>query len=112
MLEAQGKVCAATGCENRIGTALEVLGSEGAIHAFICEHTLPVALGNQEKPDCLLCLNCASLKTKADVRRIAKTKRQKLFNETGRSRKRKGRPFEKGKTKWPKRSFSSSRGFK
>lgn len=54
---------------------------------------------------------CHAAKTKADVRRIAKAKRQ--GGETGQAARRakngpqlKGRPFEKSpKRKWPKRPF-------
>lgn len=55
--------------------------------------------------------NCHAAKTKDDVRRIAKAKRQ--GGETGQASRRakngpqlKGRPFEKApKRKWPKRTF-------
>lgn len=48
---------------------------------FVAEHTLPVKLGNASKPDCLLREDCAAEKTRADVRQIAKAKRQ--AGETG-----------------------------
>lgn len=79
MLAAQGGKCATPGCEHP---------------PAIAEHTLPVALGNPEKPDCLLCWPCAKAKTVADVWQIAKAKRQGKFHETGRSRARKGRPLK------------------
>lgn len=45
---------------------------------FIAEHSVPVALGNDQKPDCLLCADCARKKTyglRGDISNIAKVKR-------------------------------------
>lgn len=42
----------------------------------IGEHTLPVALGNPNKPDVLLCGQCAKDKTRTDIRQIRKADRQ------------------------------------
>ncbi len=108
MLDAQSSECAL--CKVKIGRAGDVLAH--GVQPFIAEHSIPVALGNEEKPDCLLCLGCATIKTKKDVTTIAKTKRQKLKHETGRSRKRKSKPFPKRVNQWPKRSFSSRQGSK
>src|SRR3546814_20991589 len=36
---------------------------DGSKIPFIAEHSHPVALGNDQKPDCLLCEPCADLKT-------------------------------------------------
>lgn len=58
---------------------------------FIAEHELPVALGNPNKPDCLLRWDCAKAKTVADVRRIAKAKRQ--AGEKGQRARRERRGF-------------------
>jgi len=69
MLERQGGLCAARDCM-----------SEGP---FIAEHWVPVALGNEEKPDCLLCEACAHKKSfglRGDISNIAKAKR--LSGET------------------------------
>jgi hypothetical protein len=79
MLKAQGGRCATPGCEHP---------------PAIAEHTLPVALGNPEKPDCLLCWPCAKAKTVADVWQIAKAKRQAKYHTTGKGRARKGRPLQ------------------
>lgn len=65
MLAAQGGRCFASHC-----------GSEGP--HFIAEHWFPVALGNDKKPDCLLCEECAVKKTyglRGDISTIAKVKR-------------------------------------
>ena len=91
MLEKQGGKCAWPECE-----------STGP---FIAEHTLPVGLGNEEKPDCLLCLYHAGKKTKEDMKRISKANRQRRSHETGRGKARRGKPMESGKRKWPKRTF-------
>jgi hypothetical protein len=64
MLERQGGLCFAPKCM-----------SEGP---FIAEHWTPVALGNDAKPDCLLCIDCAKRKTfglRGDISNIAKAKR-------------------------------------
>ena len=45
---------------------------------FIAEHWFPVALGNDQKPDCLLCVPCAKRKTnglRGDLNTIAHIKR-------------------------------------
>lgn len=45
---------------------------------FIAEHWTPVAMGNDKKPDCLLCEPCADKKTnglRGDINMIAHTKR-------------------------------------
>ena len=64
MLARQAGVCFTPGCM-----------SEGP---FIGEHYTPVALGNDAKPDCLLCEPCAHKKTyglRGDISNIAKVKR-------------------------------------
>jgi hypothetical protein len=76
MLAAQGGQCAK--CRRPIGYQ-----PDGSIVPFIAEHTVPVALGNTAKPDCLLCRPCADRKTNgspatsygSDKHAIAKTKR-------------------------------------
>ena len=60
LLERQGGVCATWGCE-----------SDGPFHA---DHSTPNAL-KSGKPDQLLCIPCHRIKTKSDVRAIAKVKR-------------------------------------
>jgi len=51
------------------------------IEGVIAEHTIPVMLGNRDKPDSLWRKPCADAKTKLDLARIAKAKRQ--ARETG-----------------------------
>lgn len=87
----QGGVCFTEGCNNG--------------PPFVAEHWVCVAIGNDEKPDCLLCLPCATKKTKQDLKDIAKIKRLRRREEEGRSRPRRGRAFQKGKRAWPKRAF-------
>lgn len=104
MLAEQDGVCAWPECE-----------SAGP---FVAEHWLPVQLGNTEKPDCLLCVAHAKLKTKTDMSQIARAKRREKYQKTGRGRARKGKalplknfqPKPEGyKFKWPKRAFRSGR---
>ena len=71
----------------------------------IAEHTIPVAVGNTEKPDCLLCGKCAGEKTAVDRRDIARAKRRRRYHEEGRGRKRKGKKME-SRSQWPKRKFA------
>lgn len=63
----------------------------------IGEHFTPVALGNDQKPDCLLCKPCADAKTKKDMGRIAKVKRlqKKAAGETKKKRPIQSRGFQK-----------------
>lgn len=86
MAKRQGLRCFTPGC-----------GGE----AEIAEHFTPVAMGNDQKPDCLLCIDCARAKTKRDVASIAKVKRIRK-REAGETRKKKpipSRGFDKTKTK-------------
>jgi hypothetical protein len=96
MLAAQGRQCAKCCCP--IGYQ-----HDDSIVPFIAEHTLPVALGNGEKPDCLLCVPCAKEKTRQDVKRISKADRQA---KAYRGEKKAKRPFRKPpegyKHRWPK----------
>lgn len=84
--EAQGGLCHAPVCRTPID-----------LKTAIAEHEIPVALGNAGKPDYLLCPDCAAHKTKADVKRIAKAKRQQAKHLTGRGRARKGPKLKGGK---------------
>lgn len=56
MLKRQNGVCFAPKCD-----------STGP---FIAEHWFPVALGNDKKPDCLLCEPCADSKTYGSAGRV------------------------------------------
>lgn len=104
MLEKQEGRCAS--CDGPIGPQ-----EDGTSIPFIKEHTRPVAQGNDQKPDCLLCVPCAKVKTYgtkattagSDIHGIAKAKRiakggKKIKN-----------PFPKrpsgSKHQWPKRRF-------
>jgi hypothetical protein len=72
----------------------------------IAEHTTPVAMGNTEKPDCLLCRRCALEKTKGDVAMIAAGHRK--AGRTGQYARRKRRGGTKIPARvnpWPKRKF-------
>lgn len=60
MIARQGGLCFTFGCDGK---------------PEIGEHFTPVALGNSDKPDCLLCKACAKEKTRRDVKAIAKVKR-------------------------------------
>lgn len=77
------------------------------------EHQLPLALGG---PDTLENMNlwlraCHKAKTRADVRRISKAKRQQRYHETGRSRARKGPAMRsRGFTGWRKFNGEVVRG--
>ena len=70
------------------------------------DHILPLELGGSNEPENIqgLCVAHHKIKTAADVKRIAKARRQKKHHETGRGTKRKGqklksRPFDKTLTK-------------
>lgn len=70
---------------------------------MIAEHWLPVALGNQDKPDCLLCVWCADRKTNgtkattygSDKHAIAKVKRLRGETKQGPKKKIQSRGFDK-----------------
>lgn len=67
----------------------------------IAEHWTPVALGNDQKPDCLLCIPCADRKTNgtkattygSDKHAIAKVKRLRGETKQGPKKKIQGRGF-------------------
>lgn len=52
------------------------------------DHVVPLGLGGGNDPNnwAALCPYCHKRKTRADLRRIAKAKRQRRYHETGRSR--------------------------
>lgn len=52
------------------------------------DHVIPLGLGGDNAPDnwAALCGRCHKTKTRADLKRIAKAKRQRRYHETGRSR--------------------------
>lgn len=69
----------------------------------IAEHWFPVALGNDKKPDCLLCRPCADKKTNgtkatsygSDKHGIAKTKRLRGETKQGPKKNIQSRGFDK-----------------
>lgn len=71
------------------------------------EHELPDWLGGAPSVENLrlLCVACHKVKTRRDVKIIAKAKRQRRYHETGRSRARKGPPMRS-------RGFQGWRNFK
>lgn len=74
----------------------------------IAEHTDPVAMGNTEKPDCLLCRGCADEKTKIDVATIAAGHRKGGRTGQFARRKRRGKSLIPSRPNaWPKRKFPS-----
>ena len=52
------------------------------------DHVIPLGLGGSNSPDnwAALCPGCHRSKTRADLKQIAKAKRQRRYHETGRSR--------------------------
>ncbi len=92
--------------------------------ATIAEHTAPVALGNDAKPDHIRNRACAKLKTHggragdrwapvggdirdiAHIKRLAENRTQADKRPTKRNRLT-GRPFPKGKKPWPSRHLGS-----
>lgn len=80
MFEIQGGICAC-GCKRELG------------ERFIAEHFTPVKMGNEAKPDCLLRYDCASAKTRRDIKAIAKVKRIRGETCTRRGRPIPSRPF-------------------
>jgi hypothetical protein len=52
------------------------------------DHIIPLGLSGSNSPDnwAALCVKCHRRKTRSDLRRIAKAKRQRRYHETGRSR--------------------------
>lgn len=52
------------------------------------DHVIPLALGGANRAEnwAALCKRCHRTKTAADLKRIAKAKRQRRYHETGRSR--------------------------
>lgn len=71
--------------ENQKG---QCLSCGAALIAVEFDHIIPLGLGGENTPDnwAALCPGCHKTKTRADVKRIAKAKRQRRFHETGRSR--------------------------
>jgi hypothetical protein len=64
------------------------LGCNGKLDEVEYDHVIPLGLAGANSPDnwAALCPRCHRSKTRADLKRIAKAKRQRRFHETGRSR--------------------------
>ncbi|MBX9745344.1 MAG: HNH endonuclease, partial [Hyphomonadaceae bacterium] len=64
------------------------LGCQAMLSEVEFDHVIPLGLGGSNSPDnwAALCPNCHRAKTRVDLQRIAKAKRQRRFHETGRSR--------------------------
>ena len=89
MAEAQNGTCACwCGCT----ASLEASGAIG-------EHTVQVWLGNEDKPDRLLCVPCAKIKTARDARERARCKRLAKGGKTRRGPKIQSRGFDKTLTR-------------
>lgn len=89
MIARQGFACYTFGCDGK-----PVIG----------EHFTPVAMGNAQKPDCMLCAECAAIKTRRDIANIAKVKRIRNGKTQYDKRKERGsklrtRGFDKTKTR-------------
>ncbi len=83
MVERQGGLCFTFACQGK---------------PEIGEHWFPVALGNDQKPDCLLCKPCAKAKTTRDLKAIAKVKRLRRGKRPAK-KKIQSRGFDKSKTR-------------
>lgn len=64
------------------------LGCEAKLDECEFDHVVPLGLGGANSPDnwAALCRQCHRRKTRADLHRIAKAKRQRRYHLTGRSR--------------------------
>ena len=64
------------------------LGCDTRLQDVEFDHVIPLGIGGDNLPDnwAALCARCHRKKTVADIRIIAKAKRQRRFHETGRSR--------------------------
>lgn len=64
------------------------LGCDEPLAAVEYDHVVPLGLGGSNAPKnwAGLCNVCHKTKTRQDLRRIAKAKRQRRYHETGRSR--------------------------
>ncbi len=64
------------------------LGCANPLRDVEFDHVVPLGLGGANAPDnwAALCPKCHRRKSIADLKRIAKAKRQRRFHETGRSR--------------------------
>jgi hypothetical protein len=73
------------------------------LHDAEYDHSTPVALGNDAKPDQAICIPCHRLKTIRDVKAIAKAKRLHrtfVLGEKRQKRKMQSRGFDK---RWSRR---------
>ena len=73
------------------------------------EHTRPIGLLGDPKPDSLWRRECHKRKTKDDIARISKAERQGLRTGQQARRARNGPKMKSRKTVWPKRKFRSKK---
>lgn len=66
----------------------QCLGCACRLDAVEFDHVIPLALGGLNSMDnwAALCPTCHRTKTRGDLKRIAKAKRQRRYHETGKSR--------------------------
>lgn len=112
MLADQGGICAK--CPAPIGPQ-----PDGIIVPFIGEHSVTVESGNDQKPDCLLCVPCAKRKTfgtkatsyGSDAHERAKVKRLRGETKNGPKRRLPSRPMPVPppgfSTRWPSQCIPS-----
>jgi hypothetical protein len=95
----QGGRCAICGA----GLLTAIWRDGNTIRTIVAEydHWVPVALANTGKPDTALCKYCHAIKTKRDVKAIAKAKR--LSGETGKNRRKAKIPSRGFDKRWRKR---------
>lgn len=64
------------------------LGCGAALSHVEFDHVIPLGLGGDNSPEnwAAVCPPCHKTKTRADLKRIAKARRQRRYHETGRSR--------------------------
>lgn len=71
---------------------------------FVAEHWTPVAIGNDQKPDCLLARHCAREKTKRDIPMIWHIKRL-AFGRTQYDKRKRDGPKLRSNAKLKSRGF-------
>lgn len=64
------------------------LSCEAVLADVEFDHIIPLGLGGDNSPEnwAAVCPSCHKIKTGADLKRMAKAKRQRRYHETGRSR--------------------------
>lgn len=75
----------------------------------VAEHSVPVAMGNEAKPDCILNVECAAWKTKQDVKDIWRARRR--AGEAGQDKRRKARKAAGKRSLLPTKKMESGGKF-